>query len=252
MRVTVLSHNAFWFQGMPYEPDTPDGPVEAVLNRLCRLYRECEPHVLCLQEVQDEATHRRVAAGVGMAGAFCQANRQRQYSGAIYWRQGKLASDSASGQVHPWRMWQKAAVRTGSRDLVVCNLHLPSSRQLGEEAASCARLTDLEHMLAHEPSPDVIAGDFNEGPAGSSTSFLMQQGYVDTAFLVESKVQSTGDGKPRSDQIWVADAFRGAVSGFSVLGWDELRTSLPGKTHLSDHLPLRLDLEIPTAKEQSA
>jgi exonuclease III len=247
MRITILCHNVLWFQGMPYTSDQPSAPTEPVLNRLCALYRELAPDVLCLQEVQDDATHRKVAASVGMAGVFCPAHRQPQYSGAVYWRHGNLAADSASANARPWRMWQKVLVRAGIHDLVICNIHLPSSRQLDEETAARARVTDLEQILTLSPKPDIIAGDFNEGPGGPSTAFLMQHGYVDSAPLVQSKVSSTGEGKPRSDQIWVSDALQHCVAGFSVMPWDKLKCAIPGKTHLSDHLPLRLDLEIPEA-----
>lgn len=247
MRITILCHNVLWFQGMPYTSDQPSAPTHAVLNRLCGLYRDLAPDVLCLQEIQDDETHRKVSAAVGMAGAFCPAHRQPQYSGAVYWRQGKLAADSATANAHPWRMWQKVLVPTGTHDLVVCNIHLTSSRQLDKETAARARLADLEQMLAHPPRPDIVAGDFNEGPGGPSTAFLMQHGYVDSAPLLQSKVRSTGEGNPRGDQIWVSDALQHCVAGFSVIAWDKLKCAIPGKTHLSDHLPLRLDLEIPDA-----
>ena len=44
----ILCHTAFWFQGVPFLPDTPGDPQAEVFVSLTTLYRELEPDVLAV------------------------------------------------------------------------------------------------------------------------------------------------------------------------------------------------------------
>ena len=50
--ITILSHNVFWFQGVPFLTDRPGPPLTGVISGLLKLYRASAPDVVCLQEVQ--------------------------------------------------------------------------------------------------------------------------------------------------------------------------------------------------------
>jgi endonuclease/exonuclease/phosphatase family metal-dependent hydrolase len=244
---SLVSHNAFWFQGAPYGETSPGAPAEAVLDGLAALYRSLAPDLLCLQEVQDAPACMAVARRVGMRGHFCTGGAHGQYGGAVMGRLGSPAASSSKTAAPPaQRFWQVHAWPLQNGDtLPVCNLHLASHRQLGEEEAAQSRITDLGRVLGLSPAPSIVAGDFNEGPDGGTSALMQERGYIDTAVLTGCAITSTGTGKGRSDQIWVSGALAERVSGFEVVPWGKLACDLPGITHLSDHLPLilRLDLE---------
>ena len=50
-QLTVLSHNAFWFQGVPFATDIPPEPDLEIVKRLCEIYRRTDPDAVCLQEI---------------------------------------------------------------------------------------------------------------------------------------------------------------------------------------------------------
>lgn len=249
VELNIVSHNALWFQGVPFEPEEPDGPLPAIVSGLAALYGRYRPDVLCLQEVQSEGAFAAARASLRLEGSYCPGCTHRQYGGAVFWRGGSLVADARMASAPPQRMWQCVAMGGNGSTVRVCNLHLASARQLGEDAATCSRLDDLRGLLEHRLHPHVLAGDFNEGPQGATTGFLMQHGYLDTAMLTGHRAQSTGIGKDRSDQIWVHESLADGVAEFEVLSWQDLVTDAPGKEYLSDHLPLhvRLAFDAPAA-----
>ncbi len=239
-RLRILCHNVFWFQGVPFSPDTPGEPEAEVLQALMDLYRQLEPDVLCLQEVQGEGVFHRLGASLGMAGAYCAGGQLGQYGGATLWRCGTALGDSQ--QAGPQRMWQMAAVSgEGGQGVTVCNVHLPSARQVGKTAAARQRVEELAGAV--RTRPQVVVGDFNEAPGGGVSDFMTGQGYVNAAVLMDQAHSPTSLGGKRGDQIWVHESCRERVTGYGVLPEEDLATSIEGKTHLSDHLPLWVDLD---------
>ena len=139
-------------------------------------------------------------------------------------------------------MWQMAAISgKGSQDVTVCNVHLPSARQVGETAAVRHRVQELARVV--RTRPQVVVGDFNEAPGGGVSDFMAGQGYVDAAVLTNQALKPTSLAGKRGDQVWVHASCRGRVAGYGVLVEKDLATSIEGKTHLSDHLPLWVDLD---------
>lgn len=244
-RITIVSHNAFWFQGHPFETDAPEDPVADIVAPLVELYRTKSPDVICLQEIQSEYAFRRIRDALGMAGSYCPGGHYCQYGGATFWMRGKPIVDIRSVNRLPQRMWQITSVaRHGLDPLTIANIHLASARHLGEHGAAPSRIQDMEQMLNQKVHPLVIAGDFNEAPDGGVSEFLSAQGYVDTAPLTGHPDISTGINKARSDQIWVHDAIRDRVMKFGIFPRAKLQTNAPGKELLSDHQPLWLTLNL--------
>jgi endonuclease/exonuclease/phosphatase family metal-dependent hydrolase len=249
--LTIVSHNAFWFQGHPFETDAPQDPVPGIVEGLVTLYRSKNPDVICLQEIQSEYAFRRVREALGMAGAYCPGGHYSQYGGATLWRRGRVVVDIRSVSPLPQRMWQITSVaRHGTGPLTIANIHLASARHLGEGGAAPSRIQDLEQMLTQKTRPIVVAGDFNEAPDGGVSEYLSSQGYVDTAPLTDHPDISTGINKARSDQIWIQEDAQDQVREFGIFARETLQTDLPGKELLSDHQPLWVKLEGRRKKEE--
>ena len=246
-QLTVLSHNAFWFQGVPFLSDVPPEPHPEVLKRLCAIYREVNPDVICLQEVQGQETFEMVSAHLGTTGYYSPGIVLPQYGGAVSWHpdSGRIISSSQGSVVKTQRMWQTVEVAGNDCRLRICNAHLPSERQLGRERAATQRIAELEDAIRScEAGPDVITGDFNERPAGPVGECLERHGYVDTAVLSDSADVPTNIGDGRGDYIWIKRQLGNCMVEYGVAGKQELACDDTGKQYLSDHLPLWITLEL--------
>ena len=240
--LSIVSHNAFWFQGYPFEGNQPGEPDLGVLGTLIALYEGHEPDVLCLQEVQDAAVTNRIENAMQLEGHHTPAAVHPQYGGGIFWRRGRLAMDS-SDSPKVCRMWQVLELpRPEGPAVRIANVHLTSDKMADAGEAGSIRLDEIEALLNAGPSPQVIAGDFNEGPDGAVADFLEGRGYNDVAEVTGYEIESTGAGKPRSDQIWIAAGLEDSIDHFEYGTWVKLETKIPGKRFLSDHLPLFLRL----------
>ena len=103
------------------------------------------------------------------------------------------------------------------------------------------RLEELE--MATESMPDVVIGDFNEGPGGAVAGYMAERGYLDAAVLRGKGDVRSSVGGLRGDQIWIRSDLGVRLAEYSVLSKGDLATRLDGKTYLSDHLPLWIRLE---------
>ena len=243
---TVLSHNVFWFQGVPFPTDRPPAPDLEVLNRLCAIYRKINPDVICLQEIQSRETLEMVSEHLGMTGCYCAGTTLPQYGGAVLWHpnDGRQDHNSQESAVKTQRMWQTVEVKVDDRSLRICNIHLPSERQLGRERAAAQRMTELQDMIRGcETGLDIIAGDFNEQPAGPASECLERHGYVDAAVLLDSSDDPTNIGGGRGDYIWIKRQTANCVLTYDVAGKQELAFRDTGKQYLSDHYPLWINVE---------
>lgn len=243
-RLTILSHNAFWFQGASFATDRPAGPLPGVLRSLTQIYRALAPDALCLQEIQDKPTFLTLASSLRMDGEFTPGGTLKQYGGATLWREGVFARDSASSPVPAQRMWQAVDLSTGrARRIRVCNIHLPSSRQLGP-AAGGQRLEELARAIEQDPRPDVVVGDFNEPPGGPTSQYMARQRYRDAAVVAGQAFRPTGLGGGRGDYIWIDQALREPLMEYGVLARDSMRVPGGGTEFLSDHFPLWITLRL--------
>jgi endonuclease/exonuclease/phosphatase family metal-dependent hydrolase len=235
--ITLLSHNIFWLQGVPFLTDRPEGPRPDVLDALVRIYNRVEPDVICLQEVQSAEAFDRIQSALGLQGAYCPGAVHPQYGGATLWESGRLVTDGLVAHDPPHRIRQLVEVAIdGAPRLTVCHVHLPSNRQLGKEASALRRVEEIRAATASVP--DVVVGDFNEFAGGKVSVFLTDSGYVDVAAARGMGDVPSSIGGRRGDQIWVRKDLEHRVAEYGVLRKEDLKTDLPGITHLSDHLPL--------------
>lgn len=250
-RLKILTHNAFWFQGAGFETDSPGDPVPPVMESLVGIYRALAADVLCLQEIQDEPTFARLAAALGMPGRHSSGGVLRQYGGATLWREGSWVCGSATCEPAAQRMWQTVEVGGAGAAMMVCNIHLPSSRQLGR-GAGARRLEELAAAVERDQRPAVVAGDFNERPGGSVCEYMASQGYLDMAAETGRAFLPTGLGGGRGDYIWLDRGLRERVVEYGVLHREVMAS--PSSTagcrgnnyeagYLSDHFPLWVTLE---------
>ncbi len=239
-RMRVVTHNAFWFQGKPYEGDQPGPPDPGIVSELANVYRALAPDVLCLQEVHERSVVDQLCAVLEMEGQQADGAILTQYGGAILWREGRLCADNRRPTPQRIRMGVTVPSSDGKGD-TIWNVHLPSSRQLGREAAAQVRLAELEPLVRE--CPDVIAGDFNERPGGELDGFMARHGYHDAAVLAGAPEFVSAIRMRRVDRIWVHQRNVSRVSGYGVVPDAELTSSAPGKVWLSDHVPLWIDLD---------
>jgi len=244
----ILSHNAFWFQGVPFATDVPREPDAAVLNRLCAIYRQVHADVICLQEIQSQDAFEMVATQLGMPGCYCPGTTLPQYGGAVFWRpgQGSRVQDARTASLATQRMWQIVDIHNGNGRLRVGNIHLPSSRQLGPDAAQAQRIAELRDAITIcEERPDVIAGDLNEQPAGPVNAFLRSHAYRDAAVLAKRADAPTTLGANRGDYIWISKKIESRVSRYTVLSRQALACTTCDKEYVSDHFPLWITVGAP-------
>ena len=243
---TILSHNVFWFQGSPFPTDRPPEPDLKILKQLCEIYRGINPSVICLQEIQDQKTFEVVSEHLGMPGCYCQGKELPQYGGAVFWHpdRGRQIHSSQESTAMAQRMWQIVEVDGTDRCLRICNIHLPSERQLVPEQAVVQRMAELQESIRScETKPDIIAGDFNEQPNGPASKYLERHGYVDSAVLSDCADVPTNIGKRRGDYIWVKKQMTAHFLSYGIAEKEDIVYRTAAKQYLSDHLPLWMALE---------
>jgi exonuclease III len=245
---TVLSHNVFWFQGVPFPSDKPPAPDVEVLTRLCAFYQARDPDVICLQEIQNRETFEQVAGNLGMSGCYCPGSALPQYGGAVFWRadSGREVCNSRNAALKTQRMWQIVEVQGGVGRVQICNIHLPSERQLGPVQSAAQRKAEIEDAIRNggRDGPALIVGDFNEQPAGPVSECLERNGYLDAALVSDQANLPTTLGGGRGDYIWISRKMGGAcMLTHGVARKQALACQETGKTYLSDHLPLWITLE---------
>ncbi len=234
--MTILSHNVYWFQGVPFDTDQPGDARIEVVQDLMGLYRRIEPDIACLQEIQSPESADLPARSLGFDVHYTEGATLRQYGGAILWREGEILRTSESGD-GTQRVWQIGK----SGGFSVCNVHLPSSRQLGQARAAVQRMDEIAKATMHRP--DLVLGDFNEPPGGSVDQLLTDKGYVDAAAHTGQTARPTNLSGKRGDRIFVQSSVLDRLTGYQTLDVDDLAIDLEGKTSLSDHLPLWVHLE---------
>ena len=244
---TLLSHNVFWFQGMPFPTDQPPKPDTQILQRLCAIYRDLKPDVICLQENQSEETFRTVSEELEMPGSYCPGEELPQYGGATFWvsPRGKQIHSSRESALATQRMWQIIEVGGVDFCLRIGNVHLPSQRQLGPQRSAAQRVAEtLEAVNSCETGLDFIAGDFNEQYGGAVSECLEERDYVDAAAISDWIEKPTSIAGGRGDFIWMRKQASNSLLNYGVVGKRELECDDGNKQNLSDHLPLWVTVEI--------
>ena len=236
-RFILVSHNVFWFQGVPFLTDQPAAPEQTILKRLCDVYQTIQPDVLCLQEIQSDAVAQAVTEQLGMAHIYHRGGSYPQYGGAVFsrWPMEEIAF---THDVSIDRVLIGVAVHLpDSAPLRLVNVHLPSSRQRGAEGGQAQRLLELSAVTGQV---DMLLGDYNESPQGKSAAFLKGHNYRDVAQTCSagtepSNIASSG---LRGDMIWMSEKLTSRLHSYFVVPKEKLAIDDPEKTFLSDHLPI--------------
>lgn len=245
-KIRILGHNAFWYQAYPFVPSMPGDANPDVMSALVDLYRELDPDLLCIQEVQDTATFENLANLLGMEGRHSPGCELVQYGTACFWMpaKGRLVANPSQVSRPPMRSWLLAAAVLPDRELRVANMHLPSTRQLSKDEAARRRVEEVDTVLSLNPPPDVVLGDLNELPGGPLGAFFEERGFLDAAVLTGKPDLGTNYSGTRGDQIWVRRELADNVADYGVVKPERQSTDLPEKKYLSDHIPLWIDLKM--------
>jgi len=240
--LTIVTHNTYWMQGMPFEGTNPGAPNPEVLAGLADLYRAFQPDLLCLQEIQSAEAATTLAQALGMAHHYRAGQTYAQYGGACCFRHGSVAGDDAAAVQRPERFWFKLSIPDAAGALAICNVHLPSGRQSSPETAAQARLDELRGMLEAPPRPDIVCGDFNAPPGGMLQAFMEAQDFTDPApaFGCGDLDTHTRRHARRIDYVWVRKTLLSRIMNYSLA--EPAALALPGNRYLSDHLPVVVTL----------
>ncbi len=238
----IVTWNVYWLQGAGYADWRPGPPREHVLSGIAGLLDELGGDLVCIQELQSFDAARALAEATGADWWFYRpggsADRP-QYGGAVLAR-GEAWTFAPVADARIERVAIKAVRPADSACLA--NVHLRSNRFQTSEAAAAARGDELLAVLDSEPRPHVVAGDFNAKLDAGLWDLLRQRGYFDAADRAGCRDAPTALGGGCGDRIWVhadlADRFLAA----RVLAAD--RTALPDGEHLSDHLPMVMEMDL--------
>lgn len=239
--LTIVTHNIYWFQGIPCLHNSPADPQQDVLDGLVQLYKTFSADVVCLQEVHSASALLYLKNALQMNAHHCPGLQYPEYGGGILSRLGNLIAESKKTDGIE-RVWQKLQIPEID-GLTICNVHLPSGRQSTDSEAAEKRLQELRGLLDAPSKPDVIVGDFNERPEGNIHPFMEEQGYKDVALLFNSAHIGTSTQKEgrRTDYIWIHKRLSKFVINYRVASKSE--TALDSNRFLSDHLPVLLTLK---------
>lgn len=244
--MTVLTHNAYWFQGYPSRwGDERVAEVPDVLQALIQLYAAADVDILCLQEVHDKRLAETIARELGMAACFHAPGGLRpDYGGAILMRHPAHFRDCTRHNGHPLheRVHLRAAFERDGERFELAVVHLPSNRFAGSLAAGdAARVAELTRILSEPPRPNLVVGDMNCHRDSPPYRLMLQAGYAEAAVLTEDAIALTR----RVDYLWLDNACANRLSCFSALNTGPFCRTDPDGTpwSLSDHPPLSLALQ---------
>ena len=246
MALTIVTHNAYWFQGVPtLWPEERAAARPEVIDRLAKLYAGLAPDLLCIQEVPDEQVAAELAGHLAMHFCFAPGGKLKAYGAAIFSKPDTGGLRNLTEQVGPAeRTCLHAAIRRdGGLVQNVLAVHLPSNRYAPFEQAERQRVAELGAALDLAGGVDVVVGDFNSEPSSAPYRFMIERGFRDAAELGNCTDRLTG-AKHRVDYIWLGRRAAAGFRGFRVLGPEGFAGELGGrKRMLSDHYPLVLELE---------
>jgi endonuclease/exonuclease/phosphatase family metal-dependent hydrolase len=246
--LTIISHNAFWMQGVPFEGKNPVGVTAGVIDVLVELYRAQRPDLICLQEIHTPQVAGQIADALEMRVHHTPGDRQPAYGGAVLWRPDAAVSvrdHRDRGDLSCFRVWQQITWAGRDRSLRLTNVHLPSRAAVNRQPVAHIQQDELRQQLASGFDSQVILGDFNAAPDSETAAVLRQAGYCDSAVLAGKTDLPSSAGGKRVDQAWLAGQFTARLRHYDVIDLrnETWRPRCDHKTQASDHFPLRLVVE---------
>lgn len=239
----IVSHNAFWYQGHPFYGDLPGEPEPGILARLVTVYRGLNPDLLCLQEIQSPEVAASIAAQLRMAHVFAKGDGYPQYGGAVLSRYPIRVGEDQADRPSIDRLLLQVVVEAPGYTLRISNVHLPSNRFRGPEGGAAKRRAEVPLTIEAAGHPvDIVLGDINEGAGGPCGHWLSEQSYSESAPLCGAHGEPSSLGGMRGDQIWLHSAIVPLLQAYIVVPKEAFLADVTGKEHLSDHLPVGVDL----------
>lgn len=237
-----MTHNVFWFQGVPTPKPYYQVVDQTVYQKLIAFYKVQQPDILLLQEVQSAEVAATVARDLEMNFSFQVGGQLPVYGGAILW--GKPICAQTVTIPEPQSFQRFCQILIVHDHFKIANVHLPSTAQLSDEEAYAKRKHEMEQLLLLEPNVDIIAGDFNEEPKDVLDMFLTHKGYIDSFEFNKGTCTISTKGEGRGDFIRIKEKYRNLVESFFIVDFrqEEWKTSI-GRL-LSDHMPLVFDIKM--------
>lgn len=255
MRLRILTHNAYWFQGSPslWGEERPCAHHDVLLS-LAQLYDSLAPDVLCLQEVYSTEDAEWLGDRLSMTGCHSPGGRLTDYGGAVLVKDANArVANCTFGDGHANPDFERVCFRTelpwpSGRKLIVVNVHLPSNRFADAQQAARQREKELEQVLRATPRPDVIAGDLNSVPGQEVSRLLTGAGFLDAAVLAGRDGQPTTPGRRRIDYVWIHANHGQALADYEVIDDERISARALGTQFLSDHFPVCVTLALSTCE----
>ena len=246
----ILSHNVFWFQGVPFAGDSPGPPRGRVVDALGGIYHSLRPDVLCLQEIQSKEAFQAIAQRMEMRGIYRPGSLYPQYGCAVLVREG-LELALLEAETLPTESPQRCHLLTrihpvadSGKSWILANVHLPSGRQVGPEAAKAIRAGEVAQTLRWKPL--IMLGDFNETPGGGTDALLQDHGYEEPCSEQAGEMIPSTLGGRRIDRFWIQQTARNGmfsrISDLQALETNRMRVADGPVSAWSDHLPIWVDL----------
>jgi len=238
MPLTIVSHNAYWFQAVPSlwgQERRAAHPV--VLEHLGGIYAALAPDILFLQEVPDVAAAEHLAERLDMRFCFSRGGKLAEYGAAALSGADHAELESLTSVVGPAERTCLRAVVGGCDGalLTVLAVHLPSNRFAPFEQAERHRIAELAAGLDLRGRPDLVVGDFNCRSDSAVHRYMIDRGYRDAAEVV-GRAEALSTSTQRVDYVWVSAVLVGRLRSYRLLGSDELSAELGGESRLlSDH-----------------
>jgi endonuclease/exonuclease/phosphatase family metal-dependent hydrolase len=232
--LTLITHNVYWMQGMPFQGKNPGPGRREIIDGLAALYRSLAPDVICLQEVQSEEAAQDIFSTLKVRGHYTRGGTFPQYGGSVLCNFADVVSRAENVERH----WTKVRVMPAdSSPLNVCSVHLP----FGADKQNI-RIAELQVMVSSPPRPEIVCGDFNSLMDSEVHAEMVRQGYVDCAIEsgCEHIASTTNPSGRRIDYVWIDSSLRNRLKGYRVIGAERL--DLGGGRFLSDHLPVLVNL----------
>ena len=245
-QLTIITHNAYWFQGWPplWGAEEPHAH-SVVVTALGDLYARCSPDVLCLQEVPDRRVVAELESRLGMRGTYVPGAMRSEYGGAVLVR-GMAASfrvlSEGSGSIGAFeRFCVHARICADGRGFDLLALHLSSNRYAPDSDGEPLRLAELDMAFGECPGPDLVLGDFNARPDSQVYRHMQDLGYRDSGEGMTAYITGQEPKRRRVDYIWIAESGALDLVEHRVISGAEFTL---GGVELSDHLPVCVGVRV--------
>lgn len=240
----LLSQNVYWFQGYPAENPSDIKLKPVVFDKLISLYKSIKPDIILLQEIQSSAIAEKTASALDMSYFYTPGEEITRYGGlALFKKDIDLRLLKPNLKIQFQRFYQLLELK--NKNLILCNIHLPSDAQITEAQAIVKRREELGAIFESNQKPDILCGDFNENEFQNwpTVEFTLQQQYFDAISHNIQKNRNTKIKNKRGDYIFLKKEKQDLLKSFYTVDLEEYKSKNQDAYHLSDHFPVCIEIE---------